>query len=230
MKKIYFTFLIAVACLSSFSQVNLMGYGSFVRNLNPDYRGNTYGGGIRFEFAKNETFTKYAGFAYDVPMYSTEEIEAQAYSSWTTPSSQTVTARYSRPMMRFEFGANYYLSGDATSFEGLNWYLTVGAEIIYIGNKPTYSSYDKENYTLGYTDNSDVNEDGSEKYGLHLFLMGGTGIEKTLGPGNIFLQATIGLPATNIGSSNVSSSIEDFTPIPLNINIGYKISLGSRND
>lgn len=227
------TILSFLSCLfvfsASYSQVNLQVYGSFVRNLNPDYRTNTKGGGIRFEIAKPESsITKYFGAAYNLPMYTLATLEAQAMSSATDPSHVNVTARYKQAMIRLEGGGAYYLAGEGANFDGFNWSLHGGVEAVFIQNKPTYSHYDKEKYTLGYTDDSDVNPDGTGKFDIHLFLTAGTGVEKNLGYGNIFLQAAIAFPVTNVGGSNVASGLEDFTPIPLNINLGYKIPLGGK--
>jgi hypothetical protein len=159
-------------------------------------------------------------------MYATDELEAQAYSNWTSPSSVPVTARYKQPMMRLETGGKWYISGDAENFEGLNWYVNGGVEVVYIKNDPTYSYYDKDNYTLGYTDDSDVNPDGTDKFGLNLHLAAGTGIEKNLGIGNLFIQATISFPVLH--SNSTPDDVESFTPIPLNLNLGYKIPLGKK--
>jgi hypothetical protein len=205
MKKTVLSLGIILFFIPSFGQVNLQLYGSYIRSLNPDYSNTTQGIGVRFEFGRQDaSLTKYVGFAYCFPMHPTDELEAQAYSNWTSPSSVPVSARYNQPMLRLETGGRLYISGDAENFEGFNWWLNGGIEVVYVKNQPTYSEYDKENYTLGFSDESDVNPDGSDKFGLNLHLCVGTGIEKNLGIGNIFLQAAISFPA--VTSSNSSSA------------------------
>ncbi|MBO9684541.1 MAG: hypothetical protein J7502_18050 [Flavisolibacter sp.] len=227
MRKISFCLFAILYTTCSFSQTNLEAYGSFIRNFTDGYNNSTQGIGIRIEFGREDAFlTKYFGLAYTFPMYPTDVIEAHAFDNWTTPSYVNVTARYKQSMVRLEGGGKYYLSGDASTFEGVNWYLNGGAEVIYITNTPTYSYYDKENYTLGYTDDSDVNPDGTEKFGLNLHLSVGTGVEKNLGPGNIFCQAGFAFPV--VRTNQQAGGIESFTPLPLNLNLGYKIPLGRR--
>jgi hypothetical protein len=209
----------------SYGQSNLELYGSYIHNLNKDYKNNTQGVGLRFEWGRgNESVTKYIGLAYGFPMHVTSELEARAYDNFTSPSTVNVTAKYSQPMVRLEGGGKLYLSGSGSSFEGLNSYLNGGAEVLYIQNKPTYSEYDKDNYTLGFTDESDVNPDGSEKFGLNLHITFGFGIEKTVGSGNLFLQCAISLPALH--GNEPATDVQDFTPIPLNVNLGYKLPIG----
>lgn len=209
-----------------YSQLNLEMYGSYIHNLNKDFKNNTQGIGMRFEWGQdNADWTKYIGVAYCFPMHATSEIEARAFDNFTTPSTVNVVAKYSQPMVRLEFGGRLYFAGDASGFEGFNGYLNGGAEVVYIQNRPTYSAYDQDKYTLGFTDDSDVNPDGTEKFGLNLGLTFGFGLEKNIGPGNIFLQGAIGVPV--LTKNQTSSDIADFTPIPLNVNLGYKIPLGT---
>jgi len=85
-----------------------------------------------------------------------------------------------------------------------------------------YASYDQDLYTLGYTQTSDVNEGESDRFALNLMLALGAGVEKNIGPGNIFLHVAIALPVIQNG---MNSDIDDFVPLPLNFNAGYKFSL-----
>jgi hypothetical protein len=226
MRKMFLFLSLTFIAAKSFSQTNIQAYGSFIRNLNPDFGGNTQGAGFRFEFGKDESSVSYyAGLAYALPISTKKELEARAYSNFTSPSTVEVTGLYKLPMYRLEGGARYYITGEAHNYEGINFYLNLGAEVIAVPNKPKYSYYDKEYYTLGFTPESDVNEDGTEKLALNIMLAGGAGIEKNIGPGNLFAQITLAFPATQNGNSDISSSLEEFTPIPLNFNIGYKISL-----
>lgn len=224
-KTFLFILLTTVMGLSSFAQLNLEAYGSYVRNFNPDFKNTTKGGGLRLEFGKEDAaLTKFVGIAYNLPMYSLAPIEAQAFSNRTEPSWYPVTARYKQPMMRAEFGGRWYITGEAENFEGINWYAQGSVEVIFIRNKPEYSYYDKELYSLGYSPDSDVNEDGTSKFDANFYLAVGTGIEKNLGIGNVFLQAAFAFPAFSPNASG-SANIENFAPIPLNINLGYKVPL-----
>ena len=227
MKKSTLLCLATVLCISqAFTQSNLQVYSSYVKNLNKDYKGNTFGLGFRIEFGKDDaTLTKYAGFAYNAPIITHATNQAIAYSSLTDPYSIDVATVYKIPSYRAEFGGRFYFVGSAHNYDGINVFGNGGAEVIFAPNKPKYESYDKDLYNLGYTEGSDVNEDGTEKFALNLMLVFGAGIEKNIGPGNIFLHAAIALPVTTNGNSDISSRIEDFTPLPLNINLGYKIPL-----
>lgn len=228
MKKFLLLFALSTAFIPAFSQVNVQFFGSYVRNLNKNYKGNTFGGGVRVEFGDDErAFHTYVGFAYNRPILRRETLEARAYSNFTTPETIPVEAVYKIPNYRLEFGSRYYLTGSAHNYEGINIFLNIGAEVNVAPNKPKYESFDRDLYTLGYTSTSDVNEDGTEKVAINLMLAPGFGIEKTLGPGNIIAHITIAVPVTQNGGSDISASIEDFTPLPLNFNIGYKIPLGS---
>lgn len=226
MERVLFIICTLFTSIVSYSQVNLHTYGSFIRDLNPENKVNTYGIGVRLEFAKEQSnFSKYLGFAYTLPMRHTEQLEAQSMSSWTSPSSVTVTANYSRPMFQLEVGSNIYITGVPNDYENFNWYLGGGVAAVYLGNKPSYSSYDENNYTLGYTKESTVNRDGSPKYILNLNLAVHTGIEKNVGPGNVFLQTGVSFPVVQ---SNTIDEIASISPILLSLNLGYKISLSSR--
>jgi len=229
MKKILLVFVLSTTCIvPAFSQVNLQFFGSYVRNLNKNSKGNTSGGGVRVEFGDDEkAMHTYIGFAYNRPIVRHETLEARAYSNFTTPETIPVEAVYKIPNYRLEFGTRYYLTGSAHNYESINIFIHIGAEVNVAPNKPTYESFDRDLYTLGYTSDSDVNEDGTEKVAINLMLSPGVGIEKNLGPGNIFAHITISVPVTQNGGSDISASIEDFTPLPLNFNIGYKIPLSS---
>jgi hypothetical protein len=229
MKKSIFTLLILAGIKSSiFSQVNVQAFASYVINLNKDYKGTTYGGGVRMEFGKEDaTINTYIGLAYTRPIITRINQEARAYSNFTSPQTVDVETVYKIPNYRVEFGTRYYLSGSAHNYESANVFLNVGAEVLLAPNKPKYESFDMDLYTLGFSEGSDVNVDGSEKLALSLMIAIGAGFEKNLGLGNVFLHTTFALPATRNGNSDISSSIVDFTPLPLNFNIGYKFPLGS---
>lgn len=213
----------------SYSQVNIQPYISYIRNLNPDYKANTYGGGIRFEFGRSgSTLSTYAGFSYDLAIKKTMEIEARAFNSSTSPTTIPVIAHYSLPMYRLEGGSRYYFTGEQHNYEGVNFYANFGVELIVTPNKPVYSDFDRSLYGLGFSTTSDVNEDGTEKVAINLMLAGGFGIEKNIGGGNLFMQLCIAFPATNSGNNDISSSIASFTPIPVTLNLGIKLPLGSR--
>jgi hypothetical protein len=219
-KKTFFSFLAILFSVPSFSQTNFSAYGSFIRNLNKNYKANTYGAGIRFEFAKNPSWTSSLGLAYALPMHTTYMLEARAMSNQTTPQTVNVTGNYTQPMYRLEYSTHIYLGGDALNRKGFSYYLKLGVEAIYVGNKATYSDFDRNLYGLGYTKESDVNEDGSDKFDVNPCASFGLGLEKSIGFGSFFLQTNIALPASN-GSGD--SEIADFAPKPFNINIGYKI-------
>lgn len=229
-KHIFISLLFAIFCHVSDAQVNLQLSGNFVRNFNPDSKSNSFGGGLNIEFAGNQTFTKYVGISYILPTTFTEEIEASAFSNLTEPYYIPVTATYKRPMFRIDGGINYYLAGEANNTEGFNWFIGGGAAIIYTGNKVSYSSFDRTEYTLGYSSDSDVNEDGSEKFGLNVMLALGTGIEKNIGIGNLVLQANFAFPVTRVNNSDVTEMLQSFTPIPLTVSLGYKFPLGGTQD
>lgn len=231
MGKKYFLIVVLLVLIfhESYSQVNIQPYVSYVRNLNPDYKANTYGGGIRFEFGRSEsTFSYYAGFGYNLAIKKTAELEARAYSNFTSPETVPVTAKYSLPMYRLEGGSRFYFAGEQHNYEGFNFYANLGAEVIVTPNKPVYSDFDRSLYGLGFSTTSDVNEDGTEKVAINLMLAGGLGIEKNVGMVNIFMQLGIAFPATRSGNSDISSSIESFTPIPVNLNFGIKLPISSR--
>ena len=75
-------------------------------------------------------------------------------------------------------------------------------------------------------ENSGINPDGTDKYGLDLHISLGTGIEIGTGPGNIVLHGSITLPT--LASGQTGADLDSFTPIPLNVNLGYKILLGKK--
>ena len=227
MKKLFCSAsLLFLIILESHSQFNLQPYGSFVRNMNRYFKGNTFGGGIRAEFGdEGSRISKYFGLGYNIPIKTTYELEAEAYSSFTSPDYVPVTATYSQPMYRAESGIRYYIAGESQNFEGINVFANVGAELIVTLNKPTYSDFDRENYTLGFS--GDVNEDGSEKVAINAMIAAGLGIEKNIGTFNLFLHAGIALPATQLGNSDISENIESFSPTPLNVSLGIKIPIGN---
>jgi hypothetical protein len=227
MKKIYLSLASALAVISVSAQVNVQTYGSFVKNLNPDYKGKAFGAGLRFEFGGEESqVSYYAGLHYTAPITTKEELYAQAMSNMTDPSSVPVTASYKLPIYRLDGGIRYYITGGPAEYQAVNFYLNGGVELCFVPNKPTYSEFDRELYTLGYSPESDVNEDGTEKRAINLALAIGTGVEKKAGPGNVFLQVALAFPAFAQGDDG--SDLAAFTPIPLNVNLGYKIPFGRR--
>lgn len=211
----------------SYSQSSLSFYGSYIHNLRNGFKNNTQGIGARFEWGKEAaTLTKYVGLSYGFPFHLTLDLEARAFDNFTSPQTVAVTGKYSQPMVRLETGGNLYLVGDPSGLESVNWYLNGGIELLYINNKPTYLDYDKEKYTLGFSDDSDVNPDGSEKFGLNFQLAVGTCLEKNIGGGSVFLQTAISVPVYS--SAQTSGDIPYFVPSPLSVNIGYKIPLNKR--
>jgi hypothetical protein len=227
MKKVILSLVISITVLSAYSQVNLQVYGSYVRNLNPDFKGKAYGTGLRLEFGEEESsLSYYAGLHYTAPISTKHEVEARAYSSATEPSYVPVTALYKLPIYRLEGGMRYYFAGEPTAYDRFNFYANLGVEVSAVPNKPTYSYFDRELYTLGWSADSDVNEEGSEKLGLNFNLAAGAGIEKNLGPGNLFLHITIAIPA--FASGDDGSDIASFTPLPAGLNLGYKIPLSRK--
>jgi len=222
MKKFLLFPVFIAFCSSTLSQTNMQVFGSYVKNLNKDYSGSTYGVGIRFELGKDDAFfNKYIGFAYNGAITTHAINEAHAYSSLTDPQTIDVPTVYKIPTYRLEGGGRLYFSGSAHNYGGVNAFLNAGAEVIFAPNHPEYASYDQDLYTLGFTQTSDVNEDGTDKFALNLMLALGAGIEKNIGPGNIFMHVAIALPVIQ----NSNSDIEGFTPLPLNFNLGYKFSL-----
>jgi hypothetical protein len=226
-KKLFTTLVLALITKTGlFAQLNIQPYGSFVRNLNREYKLDTYGFGLQLELTDASNFGYYLGLAYALPMKTTKQIEARAFCNCTEPSTVDVVALYTLAMYRSEAGVRYYVIGEPDNYSGFNAYVNMALGAILTTNKPAYSYYDKEKYGLGYTSDSDVNEDGSEKLALNPILTAGLGIEKNLGIGNILGQLNIAVPASQAGEHGTSSGIEPFTPIPVNINVGYKISLG----
>jgi hypothetical protein len=227
MKKIILSLVTSFIVLSASSQVNLQVYGSYVRNLNPDFKGKAYGTGLRLEFGEQESsLSYYAGLHYTSAISTKHEVEARAYSSATEPSYVPVTALYKLPIYRLEGGMRYYFAGEPQAYDRVNFYANLGVEVSAVSNKPEYSYFDRELYTLGWSSDSDVNEDGSEKLGLNLNIAAGAGIEKNLGPGNLFLHMTIAIPAFAQGDDG--SDLASFTPVPAGLNLGYKISLSRK--
>lgn len=228
-----FLFVFAFFCAAQFSahaQSNLEAYAGYVKNLNKNFKASAPGFGFRFEWGNSEArFTKYAGIGFALPMKATDAVEARAFSNQTSPSYVPVDASYSQSMYRLELGARYYFVGNAFFEEGFNWYVNGAAELIYMNNKPTYSQYDKSKYTLGYTDDSSVNPDGTDKKDINFHIGLGTGFEKQAGPGFVVLQAAISFPATTVNSQDVSDNLTSMTPIPVFFNIGYKFPLGGGN-
>lgn len=218
MKKI--TVLVLSVCLTTslcYSQMNLQIKGSYVRNLEKEYAGNTFGTGFTLEFGgKSKSFNLYTGASYNFPLTIEKNFTARAYSSITDPSTIDVAGRHKLSYYRFELGNRFYFVGESDNQEGVNVYVNLGTELLVVTNKATYQEFDRELYTLGST--GDVNEDGSNKFANNFMFVVGAGIERNLGPGNIFLNAGIAIPAPQ-----TSDDVTSIAPIPLNINLGYKI-------
>lgn len=230
MRKILLLITLFVSSFYCFSQVNLEPYASYIRNNNNEFRATTQGIGFRVELGRDDGWvTKYFGVAYAFPMYPTVKWEAHAYDSWTDPSFVDVTARYKQSMVRLEAGCKLYPIGRADKFKGFNWYFNAGLEGNYTTNKATYSYFDQEKYNLGFMENGGNNPDGTDKYALNIYCDLGSGMEIGIGPGNIFVHGSIAIPGMQSfkSSSGTSSDIESFAPVPININVGYKIPLGN---
>src|SRR4051812_38661364 len=185
MKKIVLSLLIIVNVYSAFSQrhVNMQVYGSYVRNVNPDFRGTAPGAGLRIEtFKEDAVFSKYFGVHYTSPITLAEPAQANAKSSATDPSSMSITANYKVANYRLEYGSRYYFKGEANEYKGFNFYANMGVELWYFTNRLTYSGYDEELYEpqTFFTQDSDVNPDGSDKFGLSFALAIGAGFEKNI--------------------------------------------------
>src|ERR1051325_9334302 len=100
-KNIQLLIIFSISAFSGFSQVNVQLFGSYVKNLNKDYKGITYGGGIRFEFGNEDaTIYKYVGLAYTRPIITRFVQEARAYSNFTSPETIDVETVYKIPNYR----------------------------------------------------------------------------------------------------------------------------------
>ena len=143
MKKIVFiTILLFIASITSFAQSSLQVYGSYIRNLNPDFGGSTFGGGVRFEFGNEDNIiVPYVGLGYDRPIITRQSLSARAFSNQTTPQTIDVAAVYKIPFYRVELGGRCYLGGSAYNTEGINFFLNGGAELILGLNKPKFENY-----------------------------------------------------------------------------------------
>ena len=141
MKKFLLLFVtISFGLTKAFTQLNFQAFGSYVLNLNKDYKGSAYGAGIRFEFGSNDAFmNKYVGFAYNAPIATHVINEAHAYSSLTDPQSIEVPTVYKIANYRLETGGRFYLSGAAHNYEGINTYLSGGVELIFAPKKPQHA-------------------------------------------------------------------------------------------
>jgi hypothetical protein len=211
---------------SAISQVNLQLYGSFVQNLEADNKGSAFGGGLRVEFGdEDEPFTYYAGIAYNSPIKTTRIIQAAAYSGGTNPPTVPVTATYKLSSFRTESGARYYFMGGLGNDNAFNFFANLGAELFLAFNNASFSNYDENLYGLGYSGDSEVNDDGSQKFALNIMLAGGFGIEKNVGFGNLFSQVALSYPVIKPRTTIITSPVERLAPIPLNINVGIKIPL-----
>jgi hypothetical protein len=222
MKKIVLIF--SLFCLTtsvSYAQVNLELKGSFVRNLDKDLAGNTFGTGFTLEFGGNKrAYNLYAGASYNFPITVEKDLTARASNSSTNPSTTDVMARYELTYYRFEVGGRVYLVGDATNQEYINFHVNLGGEFLLVTNKAAYQDFDRSLYSLGWFENNQTNEDGTYKYANNLMFVIGTGIDRKLGVGNIFLSASIAIPAPQN-----SDDLTPIAPIPVNVNLGYKIFL-----
>ena len=223
MKKI--TLLVLSVCLTTslcYSQMNLQIKGSYIRNLEKENAGNTFGTGFTLEFGgSRKALNLYTGASYNFPLSIDKNFTARAYDNFTDPSTIDVAGRHTLTYYRIELGNRFYFLGEADNYEGANIYVNLGGELLFVTNKASYQEFDRDLYTLGST--GDVNEDGSNKFATNLMFVVGAGIERNLGPGNIFLNVGIAIPAPQ-----TSDDITSIAPIPLNFNLGYKIFFGGR--
>lgn len=227
MKKTLVSFVLLFAVSTTFSQVNMQIFGSLILNLNKEFKGTTPGAGIRVEF-NEERFSAYGGIGYAAAITTKKKLVARNMYGGN-PDQMEIPTTYKLPMYRLESGGRFYFIGQADNYDGINAYVGLGTEVILVTNKPKYENFDENNYTFDTESDYDIgggNPDGTSKLTLHWGVTGGLGLEKNVGKGNVFFNGNISYMLLTTENPELAFPLKTLKPIPLNINIGYKFSIG----
>jgi len=174
--------------------------------------GNFLGGTIRATFNVFDRGTAYVGFNRTVSKTFRHEAYGNAYSSATIPSN--ITVGYTDKIAMNEINAGFQLFVGKENRDPFGFYFHLGIGIVMAPVVTTVDPYD-HNYDLG-----DI-QDGKITYS-GFTLNGGIGLQFQIGPGHLFLEPRIALPANQVNGTYV------YNPIPFSAGalLGYKVYFG----
>lgn len=204
MKKV---FILLAVCLGvstineTKGQISIDGQVNFQRMS--DIGGMT-GFGLRGEYAQSEKIGIRVGFDY--LFGNSTDYEASAYSNGSGPSiGVKYTESYS--IINITAGGKYYFVGDYEEDFGIYGLLDVGLMLAPV--KYEYDSYDQTMYSLYENENTML---------FNFSIGGGIGAEYKVGPGSVFSNLYLSLPANNVNGVVVEVSI----PPAIGLSLGYR--------
>lgn len=186
------------------AQISIDGQVNFQRM---SIIGGMTGIGLRGEYAQTEKIGFRVGFDYFFGNSTDYETSASSFSSQTTPDRIDVNYTESISMINITAGGKYYFVGDYEEDFGVYGLLDVGLMLAPV--KYEYGSYDESLY--------DVYE-GENTMLFNFSIGGGVGAEYKVGPGSVFSNLYLSLPANNVGDMIVEVSI----PPAVGLSLGYR--------
>lgn len=219
MKKLVKLAAVAAMCIVSASasaQLSVsggLGYLKFVSG-----QGSTFGVNLAGSYAASEKIVGYGSLGYYFP----KKTETSAYAtsnnysfSSSSASSIEVPLTQSSSFIGINAGVNYYLFTEVNDDFGFYAIGEIGLLLAPTSNE--YGTYDTANYTLQEAESETATG----------FMMGiGLGTEFKVGPGFVFANAKVKIPANNVAVNGQTTAVAVEIPGHFALEAGYRIPLG----
>lgn len=171
---------------------------------------------LRANYVLDEKSAIVVGFNYHLPFEIKNNMTANAMSSITSPQSVDVTRTDKYTM--FNISANYYYTFLHENTDPFSLHAIVGAGITHATVTKSFSEYDYNLY--------DVSGNVSDKSVTGPIIDLGIGSNLNFDRINVFIDAKLGVPATNTSTNNsTSSTFENPIPYHFSLNAGVRYNI-----
>lgn len=207
-KLLLVSMLIGISSTLSVGQISVAGQLNLQRMASV---GGSTGLGLKGFYAVDDKYGFKGGFDFFLPSKNEYETSASALSSTMTPSSIDFTYSEAVSFVNLSVGGYYYLKGE----DGDDFSVFAFAEAGLVLAPITYS-YDYGS-NEGIKNAYNINEFENETLG-NFTIGGGIGAEYKVGPGFVFGQAYLTMPANTVNGVEVGFSI----PPAVGVSFGYR--------
>jgi hypothetical protein len=171
---------------------------------------------LRANYVLDEKSAIVVGFNYHLPFEIKNNMTANAMSSITSPQSVDVTRTDKYTM--FNIMANYYYTFVNENTDPFSLHAIVGAGLTRATITESFTEYDNSLYN--------INRYSSDNSHMGPIIDLGIGSNINLDKINIFIDAKMGIPATNTSNNNsTQSNFENPIPFHVSLNAGVRYSI-----
>ncbi len=211
MKKIVIVLFVTFLSIQVNAQISLGGQASFI-HLFGKTGINTFGIGVKGDYAKSEKIVITAGFNYFIPSTYSDYTYGNSFSSMTSPSQIDVDVDYKVSLYHVFVGGKYYLVNDCEDDFGL--YGIAEAGLMMGAVTTTLGDF---NDNLYYTSMDDGAKESLSNFTLDI----GIGGEFDLDFGYLFADLKLLLPVNTVDGQTVEVEI----PASVSLSVGVRIPL-----